>query len=143
MANAHDVAKYILKKKGPMTAWKLQKLVYYSQAWHLVWEDEPLFPERIEAWANGPVVRDLYNLHRGKFKVGPNWPAGRVSNLTKTERESIDGVLGFYGKKSGHWLSELTHQEEPWQKAREGLTPHQRGHRTIKRGWMADYYGRL
>jgi uncharacterized phage-associated protein len=32
MATAHDVAAYILKKWGKMTAMKLQKLVYYSQA---------------------------------------------------------------------------------------------------------------
>ena len=32
MANVFDVAAYILKKHGPMTAMKLQKLVYYSQA---------------------------------------------------------------------------------------------------------------
>ncbi len=57
MASAHDVGKYVLEKRGSMTTWKLQKLVYYSKAWHLVWEGEPLFPEHIEAWANGPVVR--------------------------------------------------------------------------------------
>ncbi len=50
MANVHDVSAYILKHWGPMTAMKLQKLVYYSQAWGLVWDEEPLFPERIEAW---------------------------------------------------------------------------------------------
>lgn len=42
MAGAIDVAAYILAQRGPMTAMKLQKLVYYSQAWHLVWEEEPL-----------------------------------------------------------------------------------------------------
>jgi uncharacterized phage-associated protein len=42
---------------------KLQKLVYYAQAWALVWDDEPIFDEEIEAWANGPVVRGLYEAH--------------------------------------------------------------------------------
>jgi len=51
MATAHDVAAYILDKCGSMSAMKLQKLVYYSQAWHLVWDDAPLFEERVEAWA--------------------------------------------------------------------------------------------
>ena len=49
MANVFDVAACILKQKGPMTAMKLQKLLYYSQAWSLVWDEKPLFPERIEA----------------------------------------------------------------------------------------------
>ena len=33
--SVHDVAAYILKKQGEMSAMKLQKLVYYSQAWSL------------------------------------------------------------------------------------------------------------
>ena len=59
MASVFDVAAYILERQGPMTTWKLQKLVYYSQAWSLVWDDDVLFPEEIEACANGPVVREL------------------------------------------------------------------------------------
>ena len=43
MASVFDVAKYILHKLGTVTTWKLQKLVYYCQAWSLVWDDEPLF----------------------------------------------------------------------------------------------------
>jgi uncharacterized phage-associated protein len=66
MVSVHDVAVYILQKRGKMSAMKLQKLVYYARAWHMVWEDAHLFREDIEAWANGPVVRELYNVHRGK-----------------------------------------------------------------------------
>lgn len=48
MATVFDVARYILTRldedgKLPVTTWKLQKLVYYSQAWSLVWDDVPLF----------------------------------------------------------------------------------------------------
>ena len=49
MANVFDVADYILKECGEMPALKLQKLVYYSQAWSLVWDEAPLFEEEIEA----------------------------------------------------------------------------------------------
>ena len=112
MASAHDVAKYVLEKRGSMTTWKLQKLVYYSKAWHLVWEGEPLFPEHIEAWANGPVVRDLYDVHRQQYSRS-TWPKGKIGSLSPEQRGSIDAVLDFYGDKSGHWLSELTHQEAP------------------------------
>ena len=49
MATVLDVARYILTRLGekgslPVTTWKLQKLVYYSQAWSLVWDDAILFP---------------------------------------------------------------------------------------------------
>lgn len=143
MASAHDVAAYILKKQGSMTTWKLQKLVYYAQAWHLVWDEEPLFDEPIEAWANGPVVRTLYNLHRGRYTVGPSWGVGDARKLKKNEKETINAVLDAYGDKSGHWLSELTHAERPWREAREGLSPYQRGQRRVKRSVMAQYYGEV
>jgi uncharacterized phage-associated protein len=140
--SAHDVAAYILREQGPMSTWKLQKLVYYAQAWSLVWDETPLFEEPIQAWANGPVAPELYQLHRGQFRV-ERWPQGKIAQLTKTQRETITAVLKFYGNKTGHWLSELTHMEPPWRDAREGLAPGERGSREITHGAMADYYGSL
>ena len=70
---AHDVAAYILREQGPMSPWKLHKLLYYAQAWHLTWEGEPLFHDEIQAWAGGPVVPALYPLHRGIYRVSA-WP---------------------------------------------------------------------
>jgi uncharacterized phage-associated protein len=122
MATAHDVAAYILRQRGPMSTWKLQKLVYYCQAWHLVWDDEPLFNDRIEAWANGPVVRDLYRHHRGQFSVD-GWRWGNPDRLAPNERDTVDVVLSGYGNMTGRQLSHLTHSELPWQEARDDLAP--------------------
>jgi len=141
MASVHDVAAYILKRQGPMTAMKLQKLVYYSQAWGLVWDEEPLFPEAIEAWANGPVVFELYDKHRGIFRVS-EWD-GNPTALNKSQRETIDSVLRFYGRMSSQQLSNLTHQEAPWRNARRGLGPGDRGSREITHAAMAEYYSSL
>lgn len=71
MADVVDVAEYILAQRGPMSAAKLQKLCYYSQAWHLVWDGVPLFPEPIHAWANGPVIPELFAMHKGTYWVAP------------------------------------------------------------------------
>lgn len=142
MISAHDVAAYICKKQGPITAMKLQKLVYYSQAWSLVWDEEPLFDERIEAWANGPVIPELFDKHRGIFKVN-EWPHGDSAALNRTEKETIKGVLGFYGNRTSQWLSDLSHREQPWIIAREGLAPWERGHSEITIASMAEYYGSL
>jgi uncharacterized phage-associated protein len=141
-ANVHDVAAYVLAKRGSVSTWKLQKLVYYCQAWHLVWEDEPLFRDRIEAWANGPVIPALYRHHRGSFSVS-TWSPGDPQRLTAAQKSTIDSVLDFYGDKSGHWLSELTHAEPPWKRARQGLGPADRGNRQITTADMAEYYGGL
>jgi uncharacterized phage-associated protein len=142
MVSAHDVAAYILSKSGEMTAMKLQKLVYYSQAWSLVWDDEKLFNEPIQAWANGPVVPSLYNRHRGAFKV-KSWSWGKASKLNLTQRETVDAVLAFYGPKTSQWLSELSHQEAPWREARQGLGPSERGDKVISLAAMAEYYGSI
>ena len=142
MANALDVAAYILSKLGPVAAMKLQKLVYYSQAWSLVWDEKPLFPNRIEAWANGPVVRDLYEARRGQFQVS-NLPKGDAAALSGPERETVDSVLKFYGDREGQWLSDLTHREDPWKNAREGLAPGEYGYRQITHAALAEYYGSL
>ena len=139
MIAAHDVAAYILEKCGQMTAMKLQKLAYYSHAWHLVWDEKPLFGERIEAWANGPVIREVYNQHRCEFIVS-TWPAGNAAKLSTSERTTIDAVIGYYGEMSAHQLSELTHSEPPWQLARTGLPPGSRSSVQITDDAMAEYY---
>ena len=125
-----------------MTAMKLQKLVYYAQAWSLVWDEEALFPEKIRAWANGPVVRELYDVHQGQFQVD-KVKGGRSNCLTETQRETVDAVLEFYGNKSGQWLSKLTHRETPWRKARIGLDDGDRSNREITLSSMEEYYGGL
>lgn len=123
MSKIYDVARYITATCGEISAMKLQKLMYYAQAWHMVWEEEPLFAEDFEAWANGPVLPAIYNKHRGCFKVAESlFNEGDTSNLTEKEKENIEKVLEFYGDKTAQWLSNLTHQEDPWLKAR-GDTP--------------------
>tara|TARA_R110002020_G_scaffold48855_6_gene139532 strand:+ start:8917 stop:9348 length:432 start_codon:yes stop_codon:yes gene_type:complete len=116
MPSVIDTAQYILNRQGSMTTMKLQKLVYYSQAWSTVWDDDAIFPERIQAWKNGPVVRELWEATRGQFRVG-NLPGASVENITPTQAETIDLVLDFYGEKDAQWLSDLTHMEDPWKNA--------------------------
>jgi uncharacterized phage-associated protein len=127
-----------------MSTWKLQKLVYYCQAWHYVWEDERLFPEPVEAWADGPVVPALYREHKGRYTISEStFKPGTRRSLTDAQRESIDAVLGFYANKTGHWLRELTHKEAPWKDARAGLRENERGHKRITLEAMGRYYARL
>ncbi len=139
--NVHDVAAFILQQKGEMTAMKLQKLVYYSQAWSLVWDEAPLFDEEVQAWANGPVVPNLYARHQGLFKLSA-WN-GRPEMLNAEQRETILKVLEFYGDMTSQTLSELTHREDPWLKARAGLGIGERGNRVITHADMAEYYSSL
>lgn len=137
-----DVAAYILQKKTksyPITAWKLQKLVYYCQAWSLVWDEAPLFKEKVLAWANGPVVRELYQQHKGQFTV-THLNRGNPDKLSPNQKDTIDHVLQGYGDKTAQWLSDLTHTEQPWIEARKGLVHGERGNIEIKLATMEEYY---
>jgi uncharacterized phage-associated protein len=137
----HDVAAFILQQHGEMSAMKLQKLVYYSQAWSLVWDEQVLFDDEIEAWANGPVVKALYARHQGRFKVS-DWQ-GDPNKLTETQRDTVLKVLEFYGPMAPQVLSDLTHSEGPWINARVGLASDQRGSRIITHADMVEYYSGL
>ena len=119
MVNIFDVSKYILEKKSELPAMKLHKLLYYSQAWHITWEENVLFHEDIEAWENGPIIPILYPEHKDIFKLTPELLLkGDSSKLNKLEKENIDKVLLHYGDKTSQWLSDLTHMEDPWIKTK-------------------------
>ena len=57
LVSAHEVGDYL-------TNLKLQKLVYYAQAWYLALTDEPLFDGEFEAWVHGPVNYHLYKKYQ-------------------------------------------------------------------------------
>ena len=147
MATVFDVAKYVLQKTGSLSTMKLQKLVYYAQAWSTVWDDppdSPLFEEPIQAWAFGPVVPVLYEAHRGHYAVNAEFlRQGDVSRLTTTQTGTIDAVLEFYGGRSAQWLSNLAHSEAPWILARKGIPEGERGNADITLESMSEYYGNL
>ena len=145
----HDAAKYIMDHLAPdpdgdrVTSWKLQKLVYYCQAWSLVWDERALFPETIEAWADGPVCPELYKQHKGKFSLHAGDIYGNPAAFDKDATETIDAVLDYYGDKTGRYLSDLSHMERPWIEARGDTPSGMRSSATISLQTMADYYGGL
>jgi uncharacterized phage-associated protein len=144
MASILDIAKYITEQRGEMTAMKLQKLMFYAQAWHLVWQERELFADEFEAWANGPVLQSLYNVHRGMFSVTADlFPGGASHRLHPVERATIDKILGFYGEQTAQWLSNLTHQEMPWLAARGDLPPSANSNAIIPKSAMHEYYSAL
>ena len=141
MADVFDVAKYILETRGRMSTMKLQKLCYYSQAWSLVWDDCELFSQDFQAWANGPVCRDLYNATKGVFSVTSNDIQGNSSKLSENQKDTIDRVLEHYAPHNAQWLSQLTHMEDPWQLARLNVPAGVSSTNIISKASMAEYYG--
>ena len=72
-----------------------------------------------------------------------SWPLGNPGNLNEDERGTVDAVIKFYGGRSPQWLSDLTHMESPWIKARKGQRPNEAGSNEITLATMAEYYGNL
>lgn len=128
MADAIQVAVHVLDLMGSVTTMKLQKLVYYAQVRYIVRAGSPLFADRIEAWANGPVVPSLFYKHSGKYMIGKGDldTAGSSSALSHAQKKAIEEVVKRLGSFSGEQLRELTHGESPWQDARKGYKPGER-----------------
>lgn len=145
MATVRDVAAYILAKEAPMSAMKLQKLCYFAYGYHLAWEDRQLFPERFEAWANGPVVYELYDQHRGRFNLDKGDIVGDPTALDDDERDSVNVVLESFRTYDAHELSAMTHQPGPWLDARNraGVTDLQRSNEELRDEEIADFFGAL
>ena len=98
MVSARDVATFIEGRMGlPCSRMKLLKLLYYAQAWSLVWDGQPLFADRIEAWDDGPVVRSLWA--ERKHLQAP--PIGDPGTLTDAQKATVLEVVRFYGKFEG------------------------------------------
>lgn len=140
-SNANDVAAAVLEDLGPVEAMQLQKLVYYSQAWHLALTDEPLFPDTVQAWRDGPVIPTLWNQHRGRRAV-TRWATGNPERLTSGARKIVDLVCQVYGPLSGDDLSHLAHSESPWRTARNGIPDDQPSREVIPTDSMKAFYRR-
>ncbi|SFS77614.1 Panacea domain-containing protein [Paenibacillus sp. BC26] len=143
-----DVADYLLQKSNrnsnrSITHLKLQKLVYYVQAWHTAIKGEPLFAEEIEAWVHGPVCPELYATYKqhGFNEIDP--PQTIQNSLSKSQKELIDEVWQMYGGFSGRTLETLTHKEDPWINARGSISEHTPSNSTISIDSMGKYYKKL
>jgi uncharacterized phage-associated protein len=141
MASVDDVAAAILERTGTVTTKKLQKLVYYTQAWHLVFENERIFNSRIEAWVQGPVVPHLYHQHKRFYEVS-RWENGNPERLSRTEMKTVDWVVRQYGEFSAEALSRMTHMEVPWVAARGVSADNEPSTEEIDLRHMAVYYSR-
>jgi len=109
---------------------KLQKLLYIAQGLSLALRDEILFPDRIEAWRYGPVVRSVYTAAKfhGAAPIAATLPGIYFSSKTIGSDDTaanaiVEETLRAYGELEGVQLVALTHRPnlpegEPWVEAR-------------------------
>lgn len=125
MSSALSVAKALVElsfegeEADPLTNLRLQKLLYYAQAWSLVIRQSELFQEDLRAWRHGPVVVEVCHALPGNqgskqiaqdaFAVAPG--------LIAEEAEFVRRVWDVYKMFTAYKLRDMTHQETPWKKA--------------------------
>lgn len=125
---------------------KLQKLLYYVQAWHLALYDKTFFDGKFQAWIHGPVNRAIYDRFAEQYSLyTPIYPKdlrdfSEEHHFTQEECEFLNAVLNAYAGFSGDQLEELTHREQPWIEARAGIPANRRCENEISERTMAVFY---
>ncbi|MCD8872687.1 DUF4065 domain-containing protein [Staphylococcus gallinarum] len=145
--NIEDIINWFLSKEN-MTPKKLQKLLYYAYAWDLVFENETkhelntqLFNEDFEAWVHGPVIPTVWSKYReyGYHEIDKINDVSDL-NLDPDTIDTLNQVWDVYGGYNGNQLESITHQENPWKKARENCLPLDRSNEKISKEVIFDYY---
>lgn len=146
-----QLADYVLYKLGGTSHIKLQKLVYYIDAWHLATFGSPIVREEFEAWLHGPVLRSLFSRFRGEGYLmydGITLSEDRrarveaeiIPSLAEDQIDLIEDVLGEYGSKPAYHLECLTHSEQPWIEARRGVPDGEASSNRISKEVTRRYY---
>ena len=136
---------FILKnkkdKKG-LTNKKLQKLLYYAQAWSLVLNNRTIFDDKIEAWVHGPAIPLIYSTFKsfGFKDIEVEVDENGLNSIDGKDRKLLDQIWSIYGNLDAGYLELLTHSEEPWQEARKGLQSDENSENEISLKGMKIYY---
>lgn len=153
---AHIVTDYVNKIGDTVSHKKLQKLLYYVEAWHLVNFSSSIIDEDFQAWVHGPVIPELYHslkefgfndlrVINDEHDTVEEEIKGIIKkyNLSADKLEFIGLVLNRYGVLSSLELELLSHSESPWIEARNGSAPHQRCTTVISKERMKEFYSSL
>lgn len=143
VTTAAAVADYLLVKardRGePLSNLKLQKLLYYAQAWHLALHDRALFSDDFQAWVHGPVLPSQYH----RFKAAAWMPIAEPvaePSLPRRVTAFLDEILDIFGTETAIALEMMTHRERPWIEARRGIPADQSSCAIISKVTMRDFY---
>jgi uncharacterized phage-associated protein len=122
-----------------LTNIKLQKLLYYAQAWYLALQDKPLFSEDFEARVNGPVLPSQYQRFK-KCEWRPILEKMILPHLPKEISSHLTGIMDVFGIETAIALEVMTRQESPWLEARKGIDADQPSGNVISKESMESFY---
>lgn len=150
--NVNVIADYVIQRLNAdenvnLINLKLQKLIYYLQAWSLGMIGERFVDSSFEAWVHGPVCRELYDRFKETktlysfMSMEDVACADPASSIDPRDRDFINYILDNYAGFSGVELEAMTHKEAPWKEARRGLAPMDACNNVISEDTMREYYG--
>lgn len=142
MYKSRQIADWIIHKThGNITHSKLQKLLYYCQAWHYTIFNEVLFDERIEAWTHGPVVPSQFSRFNNMdfFQNIKVKDCENIKLKSKTE-QLLNEVVGIYNKCTDDHLELLVKREDPWRETRGNIPEFKKFQKEIRLDLMKQYY---
>lgn len=99
-----------------ITNLKLQKLLYYVQAYSLLIFGKKAYNEKIIAWSYGPVVEEIYQEYKNKHSNGIKVKPEEIAEISNGLEKIIEKVVDAYGGIEATELIDFTHEEEPWDK---------------------------
>ena len=139
------VISYIFESLEEVTPLALQKLLYFIQGLYSSKYDTPLFDDNCQAWVHGPVYADIYEMF-SSFRYNPiddprfELLKGKSANLDENERKVIDLVVNTFGLYGGKVLESITHEENPWNDAREGYSDNEPSQEEISQEAIKNYF---
>lgn len=142
MSVAKELVGLAVAAGRPLSTVQLQKLLYLTQAWSLATRDSQLFPEPMEAWIAGPVVREVFDATKkaGGAVPGAGAFAG-CGDLPAEDAGLVRAVWEQYGTYPGAELIDMTHADGPWRAARGDRPDRVRGDDPIPLDLVAEAYG--
>lgn len=128
---AIEIANWFIAKAAEsgdlVTHLKVQKLLYYAEAWTQVLADKELFEEQMQAWAHGPVVPEVFHeFKQYGWNPLPVPQEKKIPEISDEAQEVLIQVFDTYGNIPARTLEEMSHLDAPWINARGDRSPEER-----------------
>ncbi len=142
-------ANYILKHFGPMSHLKLQKLLFYCDAYCLAFFGEELISDKFEAWVHGPVCRKVFDQLKGASILYSDMTYTPIPDVDEDAcfnqlpidvKDLLNDVLSNLVQWTGIELERSTHKELPWIEARKGYGEADKCHVEISKETTRMFY---
>lgn len=109
-----------------MSHLKLQRLLFYCDAYHLAYFDKELITDKFEAWVHGPVSRKVYGSLKDKYMLYEELTYSNntkedvdkeFEKLTQDQQDFVISILEELYTWTMFELGASIRNEKPWKEA--------------------------